>query len=387
VFGGSAWTFDEATGQYYLHSYLREQPDLNWRNPEVERAMLEVMRFWLQRGVHGFRIDAISRVIKDDEFRDNPPNPDYRPGQAPFRQFLTTYSADRPEVQRVIARMREVADEYGDVVLIGEAYLPASRLAAYYGEGRPGLHFPFNFQLIKTPWDAGAIGAMVGEYESGLAPGLWPNWVLGNHDNHRVATRIGPARARLAAMLLLTLRGTPILYYGDEIGMADVPIPPEAVRDPWEKNVPGLGLGRDPERTPMQWDAGPQAGFSAATPWLPLAEDYRQVNVAVHRDDPGSILSLYRRLLAIRAAHPTLCAGRWCPLPSPDGELLVYRREAGDEQFLVALNFSHQPRTIDLGSGGAKGSVALSTLLDRSRERVDARLSLRGDEGLLIALE
>jgi len=386
VFGGSSWTFDPTTGQYYLHSYLKEQPDLNWRNPEVERAMLDVMRFWLERGVHGFRIDSVSRLVKDAEFRDNPPNPDYRPGQAPYHQQRATYSADRPDLLPILARMRQLADRYADTVLLGEAYLPAARLRAYYGEGRPGLHFPFNFQLIRSPWDAAAVGSLVEQYEAELPAGLWPNWVLGNHDNHRVATRIGRRQARVAAMLLLTLRGTPVLYYGDEIGMVDVAVPADRVRDPWEKNVPGLGLGRDPERSPMQWDAGPHAGFSTAAPWLPVAGDHRQVNVALQREDPRSMLSLVRALLAIRAAHPALFGGRYVPVPSPHPDVMLYRREAENERFLVALNFGGAPREIGLGSPGERGSVVVSTLLDRAGEPVETPLCLRPDEGLLLAV-
>jgi len=253
TFGGSAWTLDEATGQYYLHTYLREQPDLNWRNPAVEAEMLGVMRFWLDRGVDGLRVDAVQNVIKDDRFRDNPPNPGFRPGDDPFTALLRLYSGDRPEVHTTIARMRRVMEEYGgDRVLIGEIYNTPERLMAYYGEGGAGCHFPYNFQLIVLPWKAREIDAAIRRYESLLPPGAWPNWVLGNHDRSRIASRVGRAQARVAAMLLLTLRGTPTIYYGDEIGMEDVPIPPERVRDPFEMNVPGKGLGRDPERTPMQ---------------------------------------------------------------------------------------------------------------------------------------
>ncbi len=280
VFGGPAWTLDEPSGQYYLHSYLKEQPDLNRRHPEVQSAMLDVMRFWLDRGIDGFRIDAISRVIKDAQFRDNPPNPDYRPGESPEHELLAVYNADQPEVHEIIARMRHVADAYGDTVLIGEAYLPVSHLMAYYGRESLGLHFPFNFQLLKSAWDAIAVRGVVDYYEGHLPRGTWPNWVLGNHDNHRLATRIGPRQTRVAAMLLLTLRGTPVLYYGDEIGMADANIPPQSVQDPWEKNVPGLGLGRDPERSPMPWDATAHGGFSTGLPWLPLGEEWDRVNVA-----------------------------------------------------------------------------------------------------------
>jgi alpha-glucosidase len=291
-FGGGGWEWDAATGQYYYHAFLKEQPDLNWRNPEVVRAMHDGMRFWLDRGVDGFRVDVIWQMIKDDQFRDNPPNPGWAEGMWPYERLLPVYTADRPEILEVVAGLRRVVDEYDERVLIGEIYLPIERLVAYYGEDLTGAHLPFNFQLILTAWDARSIDRLIRDYEAALPAGGWPNWVLGNHDRHRIASRVGAAQARVAAMLLLTLRGTPTLYYGDELGMADVPIPPERVQDPWEINVPGLGLGRDPERTPMQWSAEPNAGFTDRTPWLPLAADYASVNVEAQRAEPGSMLAL-----------------------------------------------------------------------------------------------
>src|ERR1700754_2125643 len=211
------------------------------------------MRFWLARGVDGFRVDVLWHLMKDAAFRDNPVNPAYAAGQPDINRFLQVYSADQPEMAEVVAEMRRVVDAYSDRVLIGEIYLPLTRLIAYYGESLSGVQLPFNFQLLFTAWKASAVAALIDEYERALPTGAWPNWVLGNHDQKRIATRVGRRQARVAAMLLLTLRGTPTLYYGDEIAMRDVPIPPDRVQDPFEKNVPGLGHGRDPSRTPMQW--------------------------------------------------------------------------------------------------------------------------------------
>ena len=374
VFGGSAWQWEERTGQYYLHSYLKEQPDLNWRHPEVEQAMFAVLRFWLDRGVDGFRVDAVSRLIKDAAWRDDPPNPDYLPGQDPYRQLLPTYSRDQPEVREVIRRMRQVLDEYQDRVMIGEAYLPLPRLIPYY---EAGFHFPFNFQLVKPEWRPSVIGPLIDAYEEALSGLHWPNWVLGNHDNPRVATRVGPGQARVAAVLLLTLRGTPTLYYGDELGMRSTPIPPALVQDPWEKNVPGRGLGRDPARTPMQWEIGSHCGFTTGVPWLPLADDASQVNVELQRDDSGSLLGLYRRLLALRAAEPALQTGGYAPVAA-DERVLAYRRG----HFLVALNFRPEPAV--LNHAEVRGRIGLSTLPGREGESVSGTLSLRGDEGVVI---
>jgi alpha-glucosidase len=224
-FGGSGWEFDAATGQYYYHAFLKEQPDLNWRNPAVVAAMQDAMRFWLERGIDGFRVDVIWQVVKDDQFRDNPPNPDFVEGQYHYSRLRPIYTADRPEVHEVVAGMRRVIDAYADRVLIGEIYLPIERLVAYYGENLRGAHLPFNFQLIHAAWNARGIDRLIREYEALLPQGGWPNWVLGNHDNRGIATRVGVAQARVAALLLLTLRGTPTMYYGDELGMQDVPIP------------------------------------------------------------------------------------------------------------------------------------------------------------------
>ena len=381
-FGGPAWTFDHKTGQYYLHSFLREQPDLNWRNPAVRAAMYDVLRFWLDRGVDGFRVDVIWLLIKDAELRDNPLNPNYRPTDAGITRLLPLYSADQPETHDIVAEMRAVLDEYGDRVLIGEIYLPIERLVTYYGKDLGGAHLPFNFQLIHTAWTAPAIAKLVTEYEDALPPGGWPNWVLGNHDQPRIAARVGTAQARVAAMLLLTLRGTPTMYYGDELGIGKVTIPFEAMQDPWEKNEPGLGLSRDPSRTPFQWDATANAGFSHGHPWLPLDPSYKTCNVAALRNDPSSLLALYRRLLSIRRQYPALSSGSF-QLVGAQGNALVYQRVAEGQRILICLNFgdTEQPITRQEFSGA---TILVSTHLDR--EALDSSLVLRPNEGLTILM-
>jgi len=378
-FGGSAWTFDPASGQYYHHAFLEQQPDLNWRSPELRAAMAEVMRFWLDRGVDGFRVDVIWHLIKDAEFRDNPPNSAFTPDQPDIARLLQVHSADQEEVLDVIREMRAVVDDYQDRVLIGEIYLPVERLVAYYGPELSGVHLPFNFQLILAPWNASAIARLIDEYERALPPGGWPNWVLGNHDQKRIASRIGAAQARVAAMLLLTLRGTPTIYYGDEIGLADVFVPHELAQDPWEKNEPGHG--RDPARTPMPWDDTPTGGFTTGRPWLPL-NDTRALNVAAQEADPRSMLRLHRALLALRRSHPALAAGAY-EGERTEGEVLAFRRRLGDEELLVALNLSPNPAEIDLGR---TAETLLSTHLDRSGPEPAGRLRLRADEGLVLRL-
>jgi alpha-glucosidase len=305
----------------------------------------------------------------------------------PYQAVVPLHTTDHPEVHGVVTRMRRLFDAYEDRVLIGEIYLPVERLVRYYGHDLGGAHLPFNFQLISAPWNARHVAQLIHEYEMALPEGAWPNWVLGNHDQHRIASRVGPAQARVAAMLLLTLRGTPTLYYGDEIGMRDVEIPPERVQDPFEKNVPGKGLGRDPERTPMQWAATEGAGFTRGRPWLPIAPDYAAVNVEAQRDDPRSMLMLYHRLLSLRRAEPALEVGRLDPVQA-DGDVLAYVRRSRREEsaFLVALNFGPFPHTLAMPAGARSGICALSTHPRRTGELVSGELQLAPDEGVIVRL-
>jgi alpha-glucosidase len=384
-FGGSAWQYDEQTKQYYCHTFLAAQPDLNWRKPDVRKAIHDVMRFWLKRGVDGFRVDVIWHLIKDDQFRDNPPDPDFAPGEKPKRALIPLYTADRPEVQDVIAEMRRVVDEFPDRLLIGEIYLPIERLVAYYGRDLSGLHLPFNFALLNAPWRARTIAKLIEEYEQLLPPGGWPNWVLGNHDRPRIASRVGAAQARIAAMLLLTLRGTPTIYYGDEIGMEQVAIADALARDPVAHNLPGLGLGRDGCRTPMQWDDGPYAGFSSVEPWLPLEDVYQQRNVATLQTEKSSIYQFHLQLIVLRRRHPALQVGSYGPLAA-EGDLLAYLRETDSERLFVALNMGSQPAAVKLPDENRHGRLLLSSFCDRADERVGGILQLRGNEGAVIEL-
>jgi alpha-glucosidase len=385
-FGGSAWAFDEATGQYYYHAFLAAQPDLNWRNPEVRQAIGEVMRFWLARGVDGFRVDVLWHLIKDAEFRDNPASPDFHEGQPPPRRLAPLYTVDRPEVHAVVAELRRIVDEFDQRLLIGEIYLPLEKLVAYYGADLAGCHLPFNFSLLllKT-WNAVEIRRLIETYEALLPPGAWPNWVLGNHDQPRVASRVGREQARNAAILLLTLRGTPTLYYGDEIGMVQVDVPPDRVRDPVETNLPGLGLGRDGARTPMQWDAGRFAGFSETEPWLPLARDHRAENLENARADSASIYNLHRRLIAARRTSAALLSGDYRPIVAA-GDLLIFGRETTDERVLVALNLGGDAAVLRFAAPLA-GRILVSGFGDRDGEAIQAEVGLREHEGLVIALD
>jgi alpha-glucosidase len=369
-FGGSAWSFDEGTRQYWYHSFLPEQPELDWRNPEVRQAMLDVLRFWCDRGIDGFRIDVLWMIAKDDwPWRDGPVGPGPGGSRDDHRNALA--HGDGPEIGVRLAELRVVADAYPGRVLIGELYLPPERLMRYYGDAGAGVHLPFNFGLMLAPWTAPAIRQAIDAYEAALPASAWPNWVLGNHDQSRIATRAGAAQARVAAMLLLTLRGTPTLYYGDELGLPDVPVPPARVVD--------VG-GRDPERSPMPWDEGPLAGFSTADPWLPLVPEAPARSVAAQRRDPRSMLALHRELLALRRAEPALGVGARIPLPAPDG-VLAYDRVLDGRAVRVMLNLDHAPVTV---ACDGEWTVRLSTALDRSGTRVESEVRLRPDEGLIL---
>jgi alpha-glucosidase len=251
----------------------------------------------------------------------------------------------------------------------------------YYGTDLKGANLPFNFQLLQCAWSATAVAMAILEYDAALPTGAWPNWVLGNHDQPRIASRIGALQARVAAMLLLTLPGTLTLYYGEEIGMTNVPIAPEEVQDPAEKNEPGIGMGRDPERTPMPWDAASLAGFTTGKPWLPLGTDHASVNVARLNQDEGSILHLYRKLILLRRAHSVLVVGKTSSIAA-ENNLLRYERAGSAERFLILLNMGHNP----IQAVAKTGAICMSTCLDREGDTVSGAVRLRASEGIIIRL-
>ncbi len=392
-FGGPAWTFDEKTGQYYMHQFVKEQPELNWRNPEVRDAMLDVLRFWMDRGVNGFRMDVIALLIKDAQLRDNPPNPHADPAlpENDLRgRQISVYTEDQDEVHEIIKAIRSMLDRYDDRCGIGELWGNMDRWVKYFGESGDELHMPFNFRLMWMPWSATAMRECVDEMENALPAFAWPNYVLGNHDQWRLATRFGgQAQARLAAMLLLTLRGTPTVYYGDELGMENGKIPPEKIQDPQGLNL-GAERTRDVARTPMEWQDAPYAGFSSVEPWLPVSEGYETRCVTSQSDDPSSMLNFYRRMLWLRRSSDALNGGSYHPLDvdgfsEGESDCYVYLREVQDERKLVVLNFSSQDRVVAIPAA-AEGRVLLSTHMDRSGSEQLKNLKLRPNEGLVIDL-
>jgi alpha-glucosidase len=385
--GGDAWTFDPLTGQYYYHAFLDSQPDLNWRNPDVRRAMHETLRFWLDRGVDGFRVDVLWHLAKDPAFRDDPVNPDYRDSDPPFMRVLPRYSADQDEMIGIAKGLRRVLDEYpGDRVFIGELSVPLERLMAYYGSGLDAVHMPFNFSLLwaawtRSGWTANRLKNLITRYEGALPPGAWPNWVLGNHDQPRIATRLGAAQARTAMVLLLTLRGTPTLYYADELGHPGVDIPPDKARDPFGINMPGGTQGRDPVRTPMPWDRSPNGGFTTGEPWLPLAPNFAEISVEAEKADPRSMLSLTLTLLDLRRREDALSIGDFALLPT-EGGVLAYRRGSGGRCFTVVLDIESKPATVRLE---APGRIVAASRPERVGEMVADRVGIEADEAIVIA--
>jgi alpha-glucosidase len=397
--GGSAWEWDAHTRQYYLHTFHKAQPDVNWRYPAVREAMFAAVQFWLDRGVDGFRIDSAHYILKDPALHDNPLNPS--PERTPYKPLgeydsqLHLYDRNHDDAHQVYRDLRRLLEQYDRVdphhprLLVGEVSLfDWQQWATYYGVAQDEFHMPFNFGLLGAIHTARDIRQVVDTVEAILPAGAWPCYVLGNHDESRIATREGSAQARVAMMLLLTLRGTPVVYYGDEIGMHDVHIPASRVQDPWELRIPGEGFGRDPERTPMQWDTSLHAGFceANASPWLPLAEDAQEYNVATQLADASSMLHLSRRLLHFRRTSAALTVGCYRSFPQvPDG-CLVYERSERHECWLIALNFTAEEQFIRL-SEGSSGHIVFSTHLDR-QEAVDlSALSLRANEGCLIVME
>jgi alpha-glucosidase len=382
TFGGPAWTLDEVSGQYYLHNFLPAQPDLNWWNPDVVRAFDSILAFWWERGIAGFRIDVCNMIVKDKELRDNPPATDQDPLVQQLFGQRTLYNSDRPEVHDVLARWRELADvAVPGHLLLGETNVEdLELLCSYYGSGADELHLGFNFVFVNAPLQAAAMREVVEETERLLPRDAWPAWTGSNHDVSRLSTRWAdgdPRKIRCALLILLTLRGTPVLYQGDEIGLVDGPIEKSDLLDPVGMRFWPHYVGRDPERTPMPWDSGPGGGFCApeATPWLPMA-DPEVCNVAAQRSDPDSVLAFCQRLLALRRSSDDLALGEYASLESPTGSW-VYKR---GHSSVVAVNLSEEDVEVTLGSG----QLALTTDPRRAQERVTGELVLGPWEGVLL---
>jgi len=384
---GSAWHRNPATGERYLGTFTRHQPEFDWRNPEVRSAFYDVMRYWFDFGVDGFRLDVATGYFKDAELRSNPFSPKAIPDF--FQKHV--YDRNRPEFHEAFKEMRKVADEAGERVLIGETHGSDPEIAASsHGKANDELHMAFNFDFLHRPWSARAFRESAEVWYSLLPEGAWPNFTLSNHDQprHYWRYRAGDrteARARVAAAMLLTIRGTPFIYYGEEIGMTCRRIPRHALRDPLGISTWPFGfLGRDPERTPMQWDGSEGAGFTRGRPWLPVNPDYASRNVAAQQEDPASLLSWYKALIALRRARKSLTSGGIRFLDGVGEDVLAYERAAGDERIIVLLNFASRARRVDLED---EYRVLLGSAVDPGARRSRGHLELEPESALIASAE
>lgn len=355
AFGGRAWTWNRLRKSYYLHLFLKEQPDFNWRNPELREELMNIARYWLERGADGFRLDVINYIVKDKQFRSNP----YRIRKAPPRlhdQQDHVYDRNQPESHTYLKEFRSVMNEYPGSMLVGEVY-PNEGVsdprypAEYQGNGGDELHMAFNFSFIYAEFNATDFRQKLMDWYEVLGEERWPSHVFSNHDQSRAITRLcGNSRTKAALLggIALTQKGTPFLYYGEEIGMTNGRIPGSLIQDPLGKKYWPFHPGRDPERTPMQWDASPYAGFSTAEPWLPVNPDHAGLNVEREMQDPSSLLHWYRKLIQLRRSIPALHRGSIIFPSSPVRDnILIYFRQDGDQSYLAAANFSGEERAVD----------------------------------------
>lgn len=371
---GSAWEWDETTEQYYLASFAAIQPDLNWRNPDVQTAINDVIRFWLERGASGFRIDMIDFLAKDPQFRDEETSSD------PKHDYVANakYHINQPETKAYVRAMKEILMDFPNALTIGEVgYHLSSQQLRDWSVGV--LDIAFNFKLIHSPFEAVAIRSMVDDYDATIDTDGQPSYVIGNHDMPR-PIKYGERQARLAAMLVLTLRGTPFIYYGDEIGMENVDVPLERRQDPHV--VYETGKTRDECRTPMQWNSEDFAGFSSVEPWLPIGEHYSAINVEAAQNDPYSLLMLHRALIQLRKESHALQSGDYKPMDGTPSDCFAFYRTAGNQKVLVVLNFSGEKQSVDLSLADQNFEIKVSTQLNR-KGQLESVTELQPYEGIV----
>jgi alpha-glucosidase len=378
----SGWEFDSATNQYYYHSFLKHQPDLNWRNSEVQQAMFDVMHFWLKKGIDGFRIDLMGFLIKDKFLRNNPHNSKHEKDSGLQYPLTPTFSTHQREINQIIAKMRSLVDEYGDKVLLGETYLSVDELVHYHTNEETGVHLPGNYLFVMEDWKANILFEEICNYEASLQEESWPNWVLSNHDNPRIASKLGREQAKVAAFLLFCSRGTLIIYYGDEIGMQDLAISKSQMKDLAE-------TGRDPHRAPMQWSAKANAGFTEGIPWLGVNSDYMEYNVEIEKTDPSSFLYLYRDLINLRKQEPALISGLFIPVGVEENILAFMRRDQKTGRtFFVACNLGHKAASFQIPEFfSPSGTIIYGTKSKRKGEKLEKEIALEGSEAILIQIK
>jgi alpha-glucosidase len=388
AFGGSAWEWDEKTQQYYLHSFLKEQPDLNWRNPDLKEEFSLIFRKWLNLGVDGFRLDVINSIIKDKKFRDNPW--EFR---FPFFQNHR-FNRNRPKSIKIVKWLRELIDEYPDRIMVGEVYtIPpgnAVTVASYLGNGKNALHMAFDFSLIFSRWNARRYYKAIKKWYKHIPKKGWPCHVLSNHDLHRSINRYGILRdksqkAKVAAVMLLTLKGTPFLYYGEEIGMENIRLKRREIDDPVGKKFWPIYSGRDQARSPMQWNTNKHAGFTRGKPWLKVANNYLMKNVKIQNEDEESILTTYKKLIGIRQNKTALQFGNWEPVAKGHQGILTYLREYQESMLFIALNFSSRKKAIRM-PGRSPWDVLFSTHPSSRDKIVIGKHDLAGYEAVVFEM-
>lgn len=385
IFGGPGWEFDPETGEYYFHMFAKEQPDLNWRNPAVRQAVLDVVRFWLDHGTDGFRLDVFNVYFKHADLLDNP----FAIGLRGFDRQRHIYDIDQPEMMPFLAELRSLLDSCPERYMVGETFTGGYQNAVRY-TGADRLHAAFNFSFTQTRWNPAKFLREIQSWDRALGKDNWPNYVLSNHDLPRAATRFAKdgndERLKVAAVLMLTLRGTPFLYYGEEIGMRDISLRRDQILDPPGKRYWPFFKGRDGCRSPMQWDPGPNAGFTTGQPWLPVHPGYPSRNVANQQKDPGSLLNFYRALIRLRRSHSALTRGDFRPLPMGSAPVLAYVRSVPGQSILVALNFSAQAQTIhiDKEANRPDWEMYLSSRQDSPASLQAGCLTLGPDEACLL---
>jgi len=387
-FGGDGWEYDKNLGQYYFHMFYKQQPDLNWRNPEVRKAMLDVYRFWLDRGVDGFRMDVFNMYFKDEDLRDNPTGVK---GLRKFDHQIHKNDMSQPEMRLLLQEIRQLLDSYGATYMVGETFYSSPDQAAQY-IGPTQLHAGFDFSLLSSKFSALNFRNAINRWVDALED-KWPNFVLNNHDTSRSATRFharkDDAQLKVSATMLLTIMGTPFMYYGEEIGMRDIFLWRHQVLDPVSKRYWPLLPPRDGCRSPMQWDDSTFAGFSEQKPWLPVHPNNEHRNAEAQSSSPGSLLNFYKKLMGLRKSHSALNAGSMEMIDQDNRKILSYLRRSDEESVLVCLNMTDKPALLEIPPQltQQKWTVLLSQRLEEKEIFTKSTLSLDAYETLLLLKE
>lgn len=356
IFDGPAWEFDPGSKQYYLHSFFKQQPDLNWDNPAVRAAIKDVMRFWLDRGVDGFRLDAVYKYGKDPGLQDDPLNPNFNPRtENPYDALLHTHSEQQGSVFVYLSELADVLAEYGNRFMVTEAYphepFNVDSYMEFYEKVNANVAAPFNFMSMFLPWTATIYQHFIDKFQAALRPNHKPVYVYGNHDKPRLASKIGKEFLKAAAVLQMGLPGVAVVYYGEELGMENAPAKPGSVHDLTTNSVPGLGPSRDLVRGPMPWSGEAYGGFSTHQPWLDSGDGYRNINVERELADAGSLLNFYKKLLALRKTSEVLQNGDYQPLRLGHKEILSFTRSYKQQKLAIIINFS-ATASVPLDVGG-----------------------------------